>query len=156
MYSLTSLLLAGSIALQTVFSLPDPSRVKERDAEILKRSVDSFIATESPIALADLLCNIGADGACASGAKSGIVIASPDKVNPNCKKLFHLKAGTLANESKISTHGPVILLLHSNVLSILSSVAILHHYRPRSRTTSALKLISRPFPTLLVGSQVVA
>jgi glucoamylase len=87
MYSLTTLLLASSIALQAVFSLPDPSRVKEREAEILKRSVDSFIATESPIALADLLCNIGADGACASGSKAGIVIASPDKVNPDCKNL---------------------------------------------------------------------
>ena len=52
MYPLSSLLLAGSLAIQAVLSLPDPSRVKERDAEILKRSVDSFLATESPIALA--------------------------------------------------------------------------------------------------------
>jgi hypothetical protein len=51
MYPLSSLLLAGSLAIQAVLSLPDPSRVKERDAEILKRSVDSFLATESPIAL---------------------------------------------------------------------------------------------------------
>ena len=84
MYSLSSLILAGTLALQTVFGLPDPSRVKEREAEILKRSVDSFIATESPIALSDLLCNIGADGACAAGSKSGIVIASPSKSNPDC------------------------------------------------------------------------
>lgn len=75
MYSLSSLILAGTLAVQTVFGLPDPSRVKERDAEILKRSVDSFIASESPIALTDLLCNIGASGACVSGASSGIVVA---------------------------------------------------------------------------------
>jgi glucoamylase len=87
MYSLGSLILAGTVALQTVFCLPDPSRVKERDAEILKRSVDSFIATESPIALSDLLCNIGASGACASGADGGIVVASPDKTNPDCTVL---------------------------------------------------------------------
>ncbi|KAA8571614.1 hypothetical protein EYC84_001611 [Monilinia fructicola] len=46
-------------------------------------SVDSFIATESPIALRNLLCNIGSDGACVPGAASGTVIASPDKVNPD-------------------------------------------------------------------------
>jgi hypothetical protein len=51
MSPLTSLLVLGSLTIQAVFSLPDPSRVKEREAEILKRSVDSFIATESPIAL---------------------------------------------------------------------------------------------------------
>jgi len=50
--SFSSLLVMGSLAIQAVLSLPDPSRVKERHAEILKRSVDSFIATESPIALA--------------------------------------------------------------------------------------------------------
>jgi hypothetical protein len=52
MYPFSSLLVMGSLAIQAVLSLPDPSRVKEREAEILKRSVDSFIATESPIALA--------------------------------------------------------------------------------------------------------
>ena len=85
MYSFPSLLVFGTLALQAVLGLPDPSRVKEREAEILKRSVDSFIATESPIALTDLLCNIGSAGACASGADSGIVVASPDKTNPDCK-----------------------------------------------------------------------
>ena len=91
MLSFTSVLVVGSLASQVVLSLPDPSRVKEREAEILKRSVDSFIATESPIALNDMLCNIGSAGACASGASSGIVIASPDKTNPDCEvqKPYH-------------------------------------------------------------------
>jgi len=57
MHPLASLLVLGSLAVQAVFSLPDPSRVKEREAEILKRSVDSFIATESPIALAVCACS---------------------------------------------------------------------------------------------------
>lgn len=87
MHSLVSFLGFGALALQTVFAFPDPSRVKQREAELLKRSVDSFIATESPIALADLLCNIGSAGACASGASSGIVVASPDKTNPDCEIL---------------------------------------------------------------------
>lgn len=84
MYSLTSFLLAGSLALQTAFSFPNPYQLKEREAEILKRDVDSFVATESPIALAGILCNIGSDGACVSGAKSGLVIAGPGKSNPDC------------------------------------------------------------------------
>lgn len=83
MYALSSLFVIGSLAVQAVLSLPDPSRVKEREAELLKRSVDTWIATESPIALADMLCNIGSAGACASGASSGIVVASPDKTSPN-------------------------------------------------------------------------
>ncbi|KAH7407331.1 Six-hairpin glycosidase-like protein [Cadophora sp. MPI-SDFR-AT-0126] len=83
MHSLSSLLVLGSLAIQAVFSLPDPSRVQEREAEILKRSVDSFIATESPIALRNMLCNIGSDGACVPGAKSGVVIAGPGKANPD-------------------------------------------------------------------------
>src|SRR5258708_4999874 len=90
MYSFASLAVVGSLAFQAVLSLPDPSRVKEREAELLKRSVDSFIATESPIALADMLCNIGSAGACASGASSGIVVASPDKTNPDCE---HFQVG---------------------------------------------------------------
>jgi glucoamylase len=82
---LTSLLVVASLALQTVLGLPEPSSVvKEREAELLKRSVDSFIATESPIALADLLCNIGSAGTCVPGADSGIVLASPDSTNPDC------------------------------------------------------------------------
>ncbi|RAL65286.1 hypothetical protein DID88_000854 [Monilinia fructigena] len=83
MHTFTPLLLVGSLALQTIFAFPGPSRVEERNAEILRRSVDSFISTESPIALKNLLCNIGSDGACVSGAASGIVIASPDKVDPD-------------------------------------------------------------------------
>jgi glucoamylase len=93
---LTSLLVVASLALQTVLGLPEPSSVvKEREAELLKRSVDSFIATESPVALADMLCNIGSAGACVPGADSGIVLASPDSTNPDCTYLSSLyRAGS--------------------------------------------------------------
>lgn len=88
MYSFTSLLVLSSLALQAVFGFPESSRVKQREAELLKRSVDSFIATESPIALRDILCNIGSSGTCVSGAGSGLVIAGPGKSNPDCTTPF--------------------------------------------------------------------
>jgi len=46
-------------------------------------TADSYFAQESPIAKAGLLANIGPDGKKSSGAKSGIVIASPNTVDPN-------------------------------------------------------------------------
>jgi glucoamylase len=46
-------------------------------------SVDEYIATESPIAKAGMLANIGPSGSKSSGAAAGIVIASPNTVNPN-------------------------------------------------------------------------
>lgn len=84
MHAFSSLLLLGTLVFQTVLGRPDGTRVR-REGEILKRSVDSFVATESPIALTKLLCNIGASGCAASGAASGVVVASPSKSNPDCK-----------------------------------------------------------------------
>ncbi|KAG7090984.1 hypothetical protein E1B28_010051 [Marasmius oreades] len=46
-------------------------------------AVDSYIATESPIAQAGLLANIGPSGSKSSGARPGIVIASPSHQNPD-------------------------------------------------------------------------
>ncbi|KAJ8593011.1 glycoside hydrolase family 15 protein [Rhizopogon salebrosus TDB-379] len=46
-------------------------------------SVDSYINTESPIAKAGVLANIGANGVKSSGAYPGVVIASPSTTNPN-------------------------------------------------------------------------
>lgn len=45
----------------------------------------SFIASETPIALQGILDNIGPDGKKVAGAGSGLVIASPSTVEPNCK-----------------------------------------------------------------------
>lgn len=45
----------------------------------------SFIASETPIALQGILDNIGPDGKKVAGAGSGLVIASPSKVEPDCK-----------------------------------------------------------------------
>ncbi|KAK2464204.1 hypothetical protein APHAL10511_003661 [Amanita phalloides] len=46
-------------------------------------SVDAYYASESPIAKAALLANIGPLGSKSSGASSGIVIASPSTSNPD-------------------------------------------------------------------------
>ncbi|KAM5539504.1 hypothetical protein V8D89_006956 [Ganoderma adspersum] len=46
-------------------------------------SADAYVASESPAAKAGLLANIGPDGSKASGAKAGVVIASPSTSNPN-------------------------------------------------------------------------
>jgi glucoamylase len=80
MFSFTSVSAITLLSLSAVFAHPSQTR-----HEILKRDVDSFIATESPIALRDLLCNIGSTGSCVSGAASGLVIASPDRTSPDCK-----------------------------------------------------------------------
>ncbi|KAL1881125.1 hypothetical protein VTK73DRAFT_4802 [Phialemonium thermophilum] len=82
MHAVSSLLLLGGLVVQSVFGWP-PSEHARHSGEILKRSVDSFVATESPIALRSLLCNIGAGGCHASGASPGVVIASPSKSNPD-------------------------------------------------------------------------
>ncbi|KAI0064139.1 glucoamylase [Artomyces pyxidatus] len=46
-------------------------------------TVKSYVASESPIAKAGLLANIGPSGSKSSGASSGVVVASPSTSNPN-------------------------------------------------------------------------
>ncbi|KAL6890076.1 glycoside hydrolase family 15 protein [Trichoderma evansii] len=76
-------LVVGCYALQVVKAVPRRSSESRHAADIVKRSASSFLATEVPIALADMLCNIGSAGSCAAGADSGIVIASPSQTNPD-------------------------------------------------------------------------
>lgn len=71
----------------TLLSLAVPS-VWVQFEERATRSLDSFIATESPVALEGVLNNIGSAGAKVMGAGSGLVIASPSKTNPDCKLLY--------------------------------------------------------------------
>ncbi|KXJ96895.1 glycoside hydrolase family 15 protein [Microdochium bolleyi] len=82
MHALSSLLLLGGVAVQHVFAHPGTSTANV-DAAILKRSVDDFVAKEEPIALKELLCNIGASGCYAQGASAGIVVASPSRSDPD-------------------------------------------------------------------------
>ncbi|UNI20086.1 Glucan 1,4-alpha-glucosidase [Purpureocillium takamizusanense] len=85
MHFLSAALLFGSVAAQTV--LGGRVGAANRRPLLLKRSVDSFIAAETPIALEQLLCNIGPDGCNARGVASGAVIASPSMQDPDCKTL---------------------------------------------------------------------
>ncbi|KAJ7256806.1 glucoamylase G2 [Mycena haematopus] len=50
---------------------------------LAQTSVDSYVATESPIAKAGVLANIGPSGSKSEGAKAGVVIASPSTSNPD-------------------------------------------------------------------------
>ncbi|KAF4123810.1 glucoamylase [Geosmithia morbida] len=81
MQLLSTAFLVGSALLQTVLGRPE--RGPASRANILKRSVDSFIESETPYAYERLLCNFGADGCAASGALAGVVIASPSKSDPD-------------------------------------------------------------------------
>ena len=49
----------------------------------VQQNVNNYVQSESPIAKAGLLANIGPSGSKASGAASGIVIASPSTTNPD-------------------------------------------------------------------------
>jgi glucoamylase len=110
MYTFSPLLLLGSLAVQAVLAFPDPSRVKAREAAIMKRSVESFLATETPIALADLLCNIGSAGTCVPGTDSGIVVASPDSTNPNCTAALRHPRQVLFKPAQLITSCRLFLL----------------------------------------------
>lgn len=77
MYFVSTALLFGSFALQSVLGRP---ALQERQS-----SLDSFIKSESSVAIEQLLCNIGSDGCHSQGVASGVVIASPDTDDPDCK-----------------------------------------------------------------------
>lgn len=78
---LAQILSAVSVIQGTTAVVPPRAPVTPRATG----SLDSWLATESPYALQGVLANIGPDGADASGASSGIVIASPSKSDPDCK-----------------------------------------------------------------------
>ncbi|CAF3492262.1 unnamed protein product [Fusarium graminearum] len=75
MYFVSTALLFGSFALQSVLGRP---ALQERQS-----SLDSFIKSESSVAIEQLLCNIGSDGCHSQGVASGVVIASPDTDDPD-------------------------------------------------------------------------
>jgi hypothetical protein len=54
--------------------------------------LDAFIKAERAIALQGALNNIGPNGSAVPGAGAGYVVASPSKVNPNCRSQWALNA----------------------------------------------------------------
>lgn len=77
MQFLTSALLLGSVAVQSVAGRPSLAQGND---------LSDFVGWETNIALQKLLCNIGPDGCEAKKAKAGVVIASPSTEDPNCKR----------------------------------------------------------------------
>ncbi|KYG40691.1 glycoside hydrolase family 15 protein [Acidomyces richmondensis BFW] len=69
-----------------LFALCSAVLAAPRQENLLRRatgSLTSWLAAESPIALQGVLNNIGPNGVDAPGADSGMVVASPDQVNPD-------------------------------------------------------------------------
>lgn len=73
-------LFAAITLLSTASGLQIPAPADKRQ---LSSTVSSWVTTESPIAKAGLLANIGPNGAKDGGAASGVVIASPSTSNPD-------------------------------------------------------------------------
>ncbi|CAE6530762.1 unnamed protein product [Rhizoctonia solani] len=69
---------ALTFATAALALVPGRSSLERRQS-----AVDTYISTQTPISKAGLLANIGADGSKDQGAKSGVVIASPSKSNPD-------------------------------------------------------------------------
>ncbi|KAI0112247.1 glycoside hydrolase family 15 protein [Nemania sp. FL0031] len=80
MHGFSSLLLLGSVAVQSVLGLPNAAK---RDGLLVSRAVSDFVATEEQYALEQLLCNIGSTGCHSGGVASGLVIASPSQSSPD-------------------------------------------------------------------------
>ncbi|KAM3431569.1 hypothetical protein NHJ13734_007260 [Beauveria thailandica] len=76
MHGLGSILLLGTLVAQKVLGLPGTQHLQ-------RRTVDSYLAAQGPIALQKLLCNIGSNGCEAQSAASGVVVASPSTSSPD-------------------------------------------------------------------------
>ncbi|KAF2117002.1 Six-hairpin glycosidase-like protein [Lophiotrema nucula] len=63
--------------LTFVFAFPTGKSLQSR------ATLDEWIASESPVALSNLLANIGSTGEKSYGAAAGLVLASPSKANPD-------------------------------------------------------------------------
>ncbi|KAF4979540.1 hypothetical protein FZEAL_4308 [Fusarium zealandicum] len=81
MYLLSSAFLLGSLALQSV--LGRPAVDGQSKVASIKTEVDDFVKSESPIAIEQLLCNIGSEGCHSKNVYPGVVIASPDTQDPD-------------------------------------------------------------------------
>lgn len=74
--------IAVEFLASSVFATPALRHRFKRQSD---SDIDSFIASEGPIAYKGVLSNIGSAGAGASGASAGIVVASPSKTDPDCE-----------------------------------------------------------------------
>lgn len=78
-----SIVSLGGIAIQSMWLFPSGNYAQQRVVNTASQGLESFIATERSVAMQRLLCNVG-NGGCVNGADQGVVVASPDKEDPNC------------------------------------------------------------------------
>ena len=74
-------------ALPTVLLFASTQGTPFDDYSKRQTSLDSFVTSETTVAINGVLANIGADGSKAQGAAAGIVVASPSKTSPDCKPI---------------------------------------------------------------------
>lgn len=71
-------------------------------------ALNTFVSSEKIVALQAVLNNIGSDGVLVPAAASGLVIASPSKVDPDCEATsvdLRLDPKTYIDSFQTSTHG---------------------------------------------------
>lgn len=147
MYILSSAFLLGSLALQSVLGRPADK------IQVRQSGVEDFIKSESPIAIEQLLCNIGSEGCHAKNVPAGIVIASPDTQDPDCE-FRDPTCMTSTNNCQTFIPGLEMLLLSSSILSTGSCTSTTLGSRSASRSTLHLKPSFRASPTLLDPSRM--
>lgn len=82
MFTLRNLLVLAT-SFTTILSSPLQAR---------QSSLDTWLSSEATKARQGVLDNIGASGVKAPGAKAGVVVASPSKDSPPCRKPFEVAA----------------------------------------------------------------
>lgn len=70
-------LLLGSVAVQSI--------IGQQPLSSARQGLDAFIDAQASISYNGLLCNIGPDGCHARGAAPGVVVASPNRQDPDCE-----------------------------------------------------------------------
>lgn len=113
MHFFSNTFVLGAFALQSVLAWTSPLKGDRQRIRGLAQSVEDFISTETPIALEQLLCNIGPDGCHADGVKAGLVVASPSKEEPPCSYSTRLHYMVKADGKQTTTRGPEIVLWSS-------------------------------------------
>lgn len=141
MRSFTSLLQVASLCVGLVSSVWAQSSTAE-----------AYIASESPIAKANMLANIGPSGSKSQGAKAGVVIASPSNTNPNylftCRPfqtfLLYIEIEFYMYQGLATAHWS------SRPSSINLSLALIRLWSPRFKISSLLSKFSNKSLTLPV------
>lgn len=149
MHTFNSLLLLGSLAFQSILGRPN---TLGREAAIQKRDVDSYIASQEPIAFEELLCNIGSSGCHAAGVTTGFVIASPSRSDPDYfyhwtrdaalvfKSLVDRFINSYDADLQVQIQNCVCLSRHVPVLHFLYKEFLVTENPPNSGLTRSLQI----------------